>query len=85
MLDLCHAFVALPGGFGTLDELFEVANAVQLGIQKKTLAVLNVRGFFDPLFEFLQAARTEGFLHPDYERILLRASGPEELLEMLER
>ncbi len=83
MLDLCDAFVALPGGFGTFDELFEVANAIQLELLHKPLVLLNVRGFFDPLMKFLQFARSEGFLHPEYGRILQIAPNPDALIRML--
>jgi len=62
MADLSDAFVALPGAYGTLDELFEIITWAQLGIHAKPIGVLNVLGYFDRLLEFLDGCVTGGFL-----------------------
>jgi uncharacterized protein (TIGR00730 family) len=60
------AFLALPGGFGTLDELFESLTEAQLGLHTKPIGLLNTRGFFDPLLAWIDRSVTEGFLKPKY-------------------
>jgi uncharacterized protein (TIGR00730 family) len=64
MTDLADGFIALPGGFGTLDELFEALTWLQLGYHGKPVGLLNVAGFFDGLITFLDHARDERFLRP---------------------
>jgi len=71
MADLADAFVAMPGGLGTLEELFEVVTWAQLGIHPKPCALLNVSGYFDPLIEFLDHQVTEGFVRPDNRSLIL--------------
>jgi uncharacterized protein (TIGR00730 family) len=66
MFRRADAFLVLPGGFGTLDELFEVATGAQLGQHQKPIVVLNAHGFFDGLMNFLQAAVTLGLLRPEH-------------------
>lgn len=62
MAKLSDAFVALPGGFGTFEELFEMITWTQLGIQRKTIAILNVGGYYDKLLAFLEDAVANGFV-----------------------
>src|SRR5204863_1851563 len=62
MADRSDAFVALPGGFGTADELFEILTWAQLGIHARPVGLLNVRGYFDPLLAWLDLSVREGFL-----------------------
>ena len=73
MADLADAFLALPGGFGTLDELCEILTWTQLGIVRKPVALLNVSGYFDPLLQMASTAASEGFMK-DVHRDLLRSS-----------
>ena len=73
MAELADGFVALPGGYGTLDELFEILTWAQLGIHRKPIALLNGRGFFDPLLSFLEHAEREGFVVGGDQRLLLTA------------
>ena len=61
MADVSDAFVALPGGFGTLEELFEILTWAQIGLHSRPVGVLNVLGYFDPLLEQVERARMEGF------------------------
>ena len=70
MFDLADAFVALPGGFGTLDEMFEMLTWRQLGLGDKPCAFLDVDGFYAPLLEMLDCMVSERFLHADQRRDL---------------
>ena len=70
MFDLSDAFVALPGGFGTLDEMFEMLTWRQLGLGDKPCAFLDVDGFFAPLVSMMDRMVAEGFLHADQRRDL---------------
>lgn len=71
MADLADGFVALPGGFGTYEELFEVITWSQLGIHAKPCGLLNVAGYFDPLIELMDHAMTEGFVRTDHRTMVL--------------
>ncbi|VTT99914.1 Uncharacterized protein OS=Pseudomonas sp. CFII68 GN=CFII68_07587 PE=4 SV=1: Lysine_decarbox [Gemmataceae bacterium] len=71
MADRSDAFVALPGGYGTCDELFEILTWGQLGIHRKPVAVLNVCGFFTPLLAWLDHVVAEGLLKPKHRELLL--------------
>ena len=83
MADRADAFVALPGGFGTCDELFEILTWGQLGIHRKPIALLNVGGFFDPLVMWSDHMVREGFLKAKHRELLLVAASVPELLDML--
>jgi uncharacterized protein (TIGR00730 family) len=83
MAELADAFVALPGGIGTLEELIEVYTWSQLGIHDKACGVLNVRGYYDGLATFLDHAVSEGFLRPQHRAVLSVAEDPAELLDAL--
>jgi uncharacterized protein (TIGR00730 family) len=84
MAELSDAFVALPGGWGTLDELFEILTWAQLGLHAKPVALLNLEGFFDPLLSYLEAAKAAGFVREQHHDLLHVASNPEALLHHLE-
>lgn len=77
------AFVALPGGFGTLDELMEIVTWQQLGFHAKPIGLLNAGGFYDGLLTFLDHATAEGFIRPDSRGILVSGDSPAELLDKL--
>jgi len=83
MAELSDAFIAMPGGFGTLEELFEVITWLQLGAHKKPCGLLNVEGFYDHLLSFLDHVSGEGFLTPEDRQIMLVDSEPHTLLESL--
>jgi uncharacterized protein (TIGR00730 family) len=83
MARLSDAFVAVPGGIGTLEELIEVYTWSQLGIHDKACGVLNVRGYYDHLAALLDHAVAEGFLRPQHRAVLSVASEPAELLDRL--
>jgi len=83
MAELADAFVALPGGIGTLEELIEVYTWSQLGIHDKACGVLNVRGYYDGLAAFLDHAVDEGFLRVQHRAVLSVAADPADLLDAL--
>jgi uncharacterized protein (TIGR00730 family) len=84
MAELADAFVALPGGFGTLEELFEVLTWAQLGIHAKPIGLLNTGGYYDSLLAFVDRAIAAGFVRPAYRGFLVVAADPAELLDRLE-
>jgi len=81
MAELSDGFVALPGGAGTLEELIEVYTWSQLGLHRKPMGVLNVRGYYDGLEALLDHAVREGFLREQHRAALHVAGDPDELLE----
>jgi uncharacterized protein (TIGR00730 family) len=83
MAELADAFVAVPGGIGTLEELIEVYTWSQLGIHRKPCGVLNVRGYYDHLAALLDHAVREGFLRPQHRAVLSVAGEPAELLDRM--
>ena len=83
MADLADGFVALPGGIGTLEELFEVWAWLHLGYHAKPCGLLNVCGFYDPLIAFLDTIVVEGFLRTSTRAMLLSDDDPERLLGAL--
>ncbi|TLP74994.1 TIGR00730 family Rossman fold protein [Pseudomonas nitroreducens] len=83
MAELSDAFIALPGGLGTLEELFEVWTWGQLGYHAKPLGLLEVNGFFDPLLTFLDHLVQERFVRQPHRDMLQRAASPAELVSAL--
>jgi len=83
MAELSDAFVALPGGLGTYEELCEVLTWAQLGIHRKPCGCLNVLGYFDPLARMLDHAVGEGFLRAEQRQLFISSSDGEELLALL--
>ena len=83
MADLSDAFLALPGGFGTFEELFEVVTWAQLGIHRKPIGLLNVAGYYDNLIRFLDHAVADGFVSAENRGLLLVADEPDALLDRL--
>lgn len=85
MAELADAFIALPGGWGTLEELFEALTWAQLRIHEKPCGLLNVSGYFDPLLTFLAHTISEGFVREYQAGIVLSAGDPARLLDELAR
>jgi len=85
MADLADGFVALPGGFGTLDELFEIVTWTQLRISTKPVVVWNVGGFYDRLFAFLDGVMGTGLLKPQHRALLREAASLDQVFEALAR
>ena len=83
MADAADAFVMLPGGYGTLDEFFEVVTWTQLGIHAKPCGVLDVAGYFAPLGTLLDGAAQAGFVRPAHRGLVLTDSDPAALLDRL--
>ena len=84
MLDHSDAFIALPGGLGTLEEIFQIVSWSQLNIHHKPIGLLNVKGFYDGLLSFLDHAVEQHFITPSARRSIISASKPEELLDLLQ-
>ena len=84
MAELSDAFVALPGGYGTFEELLEMVTWAQLGIHRKPVGLLNAGGYFDPLVEMFNRAVQEGFVGSKYRSLCRVAAGVDELLSKLE-
>lgn len=85
MANLSDAFIALPGGFGTLEELAEIATWTQLGFHRKPLGLLNVEGFYDALLGFFDHAVREGFLKAVHRDLICSSTSIPELLETLDK
>ncbi len=85
MADLSDAFVALPGGYGTADELFEILTWAQLGIHQKPIGLVNVAAFFDPLVAWIDHCVRAGFIRLQHRDLLATAAEPEALLDLLAR
>ncbi len=85
MADLADAFLALPGGFGTFDELFETLSWSQLGLQRKPSGVLNGEGYFDATLQLVDRAVAEGFVRPEHRALLVADNDPASLLDRLAR
>ncbi|MCM2677992.1 LOG family protein [Alkalicoccobacillus plakortidis] len=83
MADLSDAFIALPGGAGTLEEWFEVFTWSQLGYHHKPCSFLNVNNFYDPLLQMLEHTIEQGFMRPAYQELIITENSAEELLEKL--
>ncbi len=83
MGELSDGFIALPGGFGTLEEFCEVITWSQLGIHRKPCGILNVAGYFDHLIAMFDHAVARGFISDDNRGIVLEATRPEEIIERM--
>ena len=83
MFEMSDAFVSLPGGFGTQDEMFEALTWSQLGVFSKPSAILNVNGFFDPLLEWTNMAVREGFVRQKAQEFLIESDDANTLLDSL--
>ncbi len=84
MAELAGAFIALPGGYGTFEELMEMITWAQLGIHRKPVGLLNADGYFDPLVEMFDRAVQEGFVRPKYRSLCRVEAGVDGLLSELE-
>ncbi|MGM0557204.1 MAG: TIGR00730 family Rossman fold protein [Myxococcota bacterium] len=84
MEELADAFIALPGGMGTLEEFAEIFTWAQLGLHNKPCGLLNVSGYYDRLIEHFDHAQSQGFLWPEHREIILHASTPDALLARFE-
>jgi uncharacterized protein (TIGR00730 family) len=83
MNDLCDGVIALPGGFGTLEEFFEMLTWAQLGLHKKPVAILNIDGFYDPLIDLIQTMVDKGFLKEANQQMLLISDDIDDLINKM--
>ena len=83
MSELAEAFIALPGGLGTFDELFETLTWVQIGLHHKPVGLLNTLNYYNPLLALIEHASNEGFLYAEHRHILVHSPQPETLLDQL--
>ena len=83
MYELADGYIALPGGFGTFDELFETITWSQIGVHAKPIGLLNARDYFDPLMNMVLHAEKEGFIFPEHRQMLCISAAPQELLDCM--
>jgi uncharacterized protein (TIGR00730 family) len=83
MNDLCDGVIALPGGFGTLEELFEMITWAQLGLHKKPIAILNINGFYDSLIQLTEVMVSKGLLKEVNQQMLLVSDNIDDLLNKM--
>lgn len=83
MAELSDGFIALPGGIGTFEELFEMLTWSQLGFHHKPTGVLNIKGFYDPLIQFLDSVIAAQFMKPEHRQLLINEAAPLKLLEKM--
>ena len=84
MAEIADGFVAMPGGFGTLDEFFEIVTWAQLGLHRKPCGLLDVQGYFDPLLAFVEHSVREGFVRREHGAMISVAPSANELLDLLQ-
>lgn len=80
LVDISDAFIALPGGYGTFEELLEVLTWAQIGLHRKPVGILNIQHYYDPLLSAIDLARAEGFMYAEHLSLFVYADQPEELL-----
>jgi hypothetical protein len=85
MHELADGYIALPGGFGTFDELFETITWAQTGAHEKAIGILNVRDYYSPLLAAIDHAVAEGFIFPEHRSALCCESDPDKLLRAMEK
>ncbi len=83
MMDMADAFIALPGGYGTIEELFEVVTWAQLNYHRKPVALYNVAGFYDHLIDFVQHSVDSGFIREELRNLIRVGSSPQDVLDLL--
>jgi uncharacterized protein (TIGR00730 family) len=84
MAERSDAFVVLPGGYGTFEEMFEMVTWLQLRLHSKPVGILNIEGYYDRLLDFLRHAASEGFIRPEHWDLIIVEHGVELLLDRLE-
>ncbi len=83
LVDMSDAFVALPGGYGTFEELFEILTWAQIGLHQKPVGLLNSKHYFDPLLSAIEHARAEGFIYAEHRALFMCDEQPSRLLDCL--
>lgn len=85
LVDLSDGFIALPGGYGTFEEFFEILTWAQIGLHTKPVGLLNSKHYFDPLISAIEHARAEGFMYAEHRSLFVCDDQPEGLLEKMEQ
>ncbi len=85
LVDISDAFIALPGGYGTFEELFEILTWAQIGLHNKPVGLLNDQQYFDPLISAIEHAREEGFMYAEHRSLFVCDEQPDGLLDRLEQ
>ncbi len=85
LVEISDAFIALPGGYGTFEELFEILTWAQIGLHRKPVGLLNSKQYFDPLLAAIEHARTEGFIYAEHRLLLTCDEQPDRLLDQLDQ
>lgn len=85
LVELADAFIALPGGFGTFEELFEVLTWAQIGLHSKPIGLFNTQGYFNALLAMVAHAQAEGMIYAEHSRLFVHADTPEALLDALDQ
>jgi uncharacterized protein (TIGR00730 family) len=80
-----EAFIAMPGGYGTFEELFEILTWAQIGLHSKPIGLLNTLGYFDPLITMVENARSQGFIYEEHRALFVHSVQPDDLLDALEK
>ncbi len=80
MYEMSDGFLIFPGGFGTMDELFEILTWRQLGYHQKPIAIYNSDGYYDPLIKFIDHAVSEGFVSPAHRALVYVSSSMDEIM-----
>lgn len=83
LVDISDAFIALPGGYGTFEELFEILTWAQIGLHHKPVGLLNAQQYFDPLISAIEHARVEGFMYAEHRSLFVCDEQPNSLLDLL--
>jgi hypothetical protein len=83
LAEQADAFIALPGGYGTFEEFFEILTWAQIGLHSKPVGLLNTRAYFDPLLDLVENARREGFIYAEHRALFTSAAQPQALLDSL--
>mgnify|MGYP006300644331 CR=1 FL=1 len=83
MFEMSDGFIAMPGGYGTFDELFETVTWAQIGVHEKPIGLLNLRDYFKPLWEMVKHAEQEGFIYKEHTDMLFMSADPSQLIGMM--
>jgi uncharacterized protein (TIGR00730 family) len=83
MIEISDAFIALPGGFGTFEEFFEVITWAQIGLHRKPIGILNVQGYYDPLLSMVARADADRFIYSEHKHLFSVADTPIVLMEAI--
>jgi uncharacterized protein (TIGR00730 family) len=83
MIHLADAFIALPGGFGTFEELLEVLTWAQIRLHTCPIGILNTNAYFDPFLALIEHARSEGFIYDEHRSLLISETNPHDLLDLM--